>query len=114
MNSIFNQDWNDDGEIDVLDSAVDMMLIEDTENQSNMSHHYSSTDKANKIIKYITIPLFYLFAFVAPVAAVVMPFLSDFKEMQDEGSLPGYIIFVIITIIEIVYLISKLIKKLSK
>ncbi len=112
MSSLFNQDWNGDGEIDALDSAVDMMLIEDAENQSNMPRHYSSTDKANNIIKRITIPLFYLFAFASPILTVVMPFLSGFEGMKDDGVLPGYILCVIITLIELTYYIRKMIKSI--
>ena len=112
MKSLFNKDWNNDGEVDELDSAIDMMIIEDIENKS---HSYqSSTDKANHIIRCITIPLFYLFIFIAPIVTIGMPFLSNFEEMKYEGSLPGYIIFVVITVIEVVCLISKLVKKIIK
>lgn len=108
MSSIFNQDWNNDGEFDEVDSAIDMMLIEDMENEPNTSH-CSSTDKSNGFLKVLLIIIIGFILICSPIMTLLCPIVMGFETIKEEIPLE-YSMFAIITIIEIVCCIKKLIR----
>lgn len=109
MSSLFNQDWNNDGEVDEFDSAIDMMLIEDMENQPNTSYK-SSKDKANDGVKILFIIAIGFILICAPIITIVYPFYMGIESIKDIS----YVFCAIITLIELIFLIKYIIKKVSE
>lgn len=105
MRSIFKQDWNDDREVNALDSTIDMMLIEEFQNDNYLPK--KNTFIRDKFIKIIGIIAICVVIIGSPIISVFSIITLGIKRAMDEGVW----FLLVVTLIEFIILIKHIISK---
>lgn len=107
MRSIFKQDWNDDREVNALDSTIDMMLIEEFQNDNDNYLPKKNTFIRDEFIKIIGIIAICVVIIGSPIISVFCIITLGIKRAMDEGVW----FLLVVTLIEFIILIKHIISK---